>query len=266
MDRTVATGTGFIGQYRSEVAKAYENLATCPDDLLLFLHHVPYTYKLHDGKSVIQYIYDSHYEGAAAVAGYAREWKALEGRVDERRYHEVLAQLEYQSGQAVVWRDAVDTWFQTASGIPDAKGRVGHEPGRIEAEAMSLDGYTVREVTPAPAEDASGGKLIACPVAKCTATHKYDGPGGWFDINVEYFDQTSGTSTYQIFVGSQLVDEWKADLNVAPRMPAMRIDSTSSTRRVIHSVALRSGDEIRIVGAPNGREPAAVDYIEIKPQ
>ena len=54
----VATGTGFIGQYPPEVAKIYESAATTPDDLLLFFHHVPYTYKLHDGKTVIQYIYD----------------------------------------------------------------------------------------------------------------------------------------------------------------------------------------------------------------
>ena len=56
MDRSVATGTGYIGQYRPEVAKMFETLATCPDDLLLFLHHVPYTYKLHGGKTVIQYL------------------------------------------------------------------------------------------------------------------------------------------------------------------------------------------------------------------
>src|SRR5205814_767052 len=43
MDRTVATGTGFIGQYRAEVAHMYESLESCPDDLLVFIHHVPYT-------------------------------------------------------------------------------------------------------------------------------------------------------------------------------------------------------------------------------
>src|SRR5205085_3235486 len=68
MDRTVAAGTGFIGQYRPAVARVYESLKTCPDDLLLFLHHVPYTHKLHSGKTVIQYLYDAHYEGAEAVA------------------------------------------------------------------------------------------------------------------------------------------------------------------------------------------------------
>ena len=47
MDRTVATGTGYIGQYPPGWRPMYESLATCPDDLLLFFHHVPYTYKLH---------------------------------------------------------------------------------------------------------------------------------------------------------------------------------------------------------------------------
>ena len=75
MDRTVATGTGFIGQYSPPVARVYESLATCPDDLLLFMHHVPYTHVLHSGKTVIQHIYDIHYQGAAAAAGFEQRWR-----------------------------------------------------------------------------------------------------------------------------------------------------------------------------------------------
>ena len=50
----------------------YETAATTPDELLLFFHHVPYTYKLHSGKTVIQHIYDSHYQGAAQAAQFVR--------------------------------------------------------------------------------------------------------------------------------------------------------------------------------------------------
>ena len=57
--------------------------------------------------------------------------------------------------------------FFRESGIPDAKGRAGHFPNRIEAESMKLDGYVVKDVT--PWEDASGGKAIACETTKCTA-------------------------------------------------------------------------------------------------
>src|SRR5437868_10861935 len=47
MDRTVATGTGFVGQYGPAVAKIYESVQSTPDELVLFFHHVPYTHVLH---------------------------------------------------------------------------------------------------------------------------------------------------------------------------------------------------------------------------
>jgi len=258
-DRTVASGTGFIGQFAPAVAKLFESLESCPDDLVLFLHHVPYTHKLRSGKTVIQFIYDSHYEGAATVARYARDWKALKGRVDERRYEEILAQLEYQSGQAVVWRDAVSNWFFKESGIADAKGRVGRHPARTEAESMTLTGYAAKPVT--PWEGASGSTAVECGTATCTVSMKYDGDSGWRDVVVQYFDHLDGVSRFRVFVANQLVDEWTA----ADRVPTRRVDSSSSSRRTIRGLALRRGDEIRIEGVPEGRETAALDYVEITP-
>jgi alpha-glucuronidase len=128
MDRTIATGTGYIGQYSPEVQKKYETRAACPDELLLFMHHVPYTYVLHSGKTVIQHIYDSHYEGAQKAAALVGQWELLRGEVDDQRYAEVLSKLTYQAGQAIVWRDTVAHWFFKESGIPDAKGRIAQKP------------------------------------------------------------------------------------------------------------------------------------------
>ncbi len=269
MDRTVATGTGYAGQYRPEVARVYESLTSMPDDLVLFFHHVPYTYVLHSGKTVIQSIYDSHYEGQDAVEQYARDWKSLNGKIDDQRYKAILAQLEYQAGQAEVWRDAVTNWFMKASNIPDAKGRVGRYPGRTEAEAMALDGYTVVAVT--PAEDASGGKAVSCEARFCQASFVFGDPNAGFilnlkqeppvpyDIRVEYFDQNNGAAHYSAFVNNRMIDEWTADLH----LPSARLDSTSSTRRLIPGVPLSPGDTILIEVSPNGRETAALDYIEI---
>ena len=258
MDRTMATGTGYIGQYRPPVASMFESIETCPDDLLLFLHHVPYTHRLHSGTTVIQYIYDSHYDGADAVAAYVKDWKLLKGRVDDDRYKQVLAQLEYQAGHAEVWRDAVTSWFLRASGIPDAKGRAGHYPGRFEAESMSLEGYTVQDVT--PWETASGGKAIVCHSARCLASMRYDGAPGWYTLYVRYFDQNDGVSRFRLWIANQLVDEWAA----ADHLPTRKIDGSSSTRRVIRGIALRRGDQIRIEGIPDGGERAPVDSIEIQ--
>src|SRR5947209_7346769 len=64
MDRTSAAGTAFIAQYPAPVAAMYESIDTTPDDLLLFMHHVPYTHVLKSGATVIQHIYDEHYRGA----------------------------------------------------------------------------------------------------------------------------------------------------------------------------------------------------------
>lgn len=259
MNRTVATGTGFIGQYRPPVAKVYESLATCPDDLLLWMHHVPYTHVLHSGKTVIQHIYDAHYEGAATAEGYVRKWKSLNGLIDEQRYKEVLARLEYQAGHAQVWRDAVNTWFFKTSGIPDAKGRVGRYPDRHEAESMALEGYEVIDVR--PFEAASGSKAVQCPsgTQRCSAGFRYDGRPGRFVLRVQYFDQNSGAARYKVSLNGQTVDQWAA----TDTLPTRGINAHSSTRRELRGLPLRPGDEIRIEGFPDGAENAALDYVEI---
>jgi len=258
MDRTTASGTGYIGQYRPEIAKVWESVETCPDELLLFLHHVPYTHKLHGGKTVVQFLYDSHYDGAAGVEQYARQWKALKGAVDEQRYRDVLAQLEYQAGQAIVWRDAVTRYFAKMSSIADVKGRVNNYPGRVEAEGMQLTGYAARDMQ--PFEDASGSKYVSCASGTCSAATNFAGTAGWHDLHIQYFDMPMGAARFRVFVGSQLVDEWTA----ADRIPARRLDSGASARRTIAGVALRPGDEIRVEGVPERGDPAALDYIEIR--
>lgn len=259
MDRSVATGTGYSGQYWPAVARVYESLEQTPDELVTFLHHVPYTHKLHSGKTVIQHLYDAHYEGAAAVEGYALEWRALAGKVDERRFAEVRAQLDYQAGQGTVWRDAVNDYFLKASNIADGRGRVGNHPGRTEAEALRLDGYTTME--PIRWESASGGKAVECRAARCEASLTHSGAAGWYKLRVQYFDQNNGAARYRVRVGDQVVDEWQATFIV----PTARIDSSSSSRRTIQAVALRPGDVIRIEGLPDAGELAGLDYIEILP-
>jgi len=260
MDRTSATGTAYVNQYPPAVSKIYESVSTTPDELLLFFHHIPYTHVLHSGKTVIQHIYDSHYDGAEAAADLVNQWQSLKGRLDNARFAEVLKRLEYQAGHAIVWRDAVCNWFLRTSGIKDQRGRVGYYPGRLEAEAMQLDGYTTFDVV--PAETASGGNAIECapPHTKCFASHHFDGKEGHFDLDVEYFDQNNGRSNFQFFINDHPIDDWAADDN----LPAARPNGDSSTRRRILNIFLRKGDLIRIEGIPDAEEHAALDYIEFR--
>jgi alpha-glucuronidase len=257
MDRTMNSGTGFVGQYSSAIQKIYEPLRSTPDDLVLFFHHVPYTYRLHSGSTVIQTIYDLHYDGARKAAEFADQWTSLTGRVDDQRYSEILAQLSYQEGHAVVWRDAINNWFHRLSGIPDEKGRVGHHPDRVEAETMDLKGY--QRFEPASWEGTSGGTAEVCPETACSAQMTFRGAAGWYEIDVEYFDLASGVACFKLFVGDQLIDTWSADMVLPGDGPS----ADSSVRRRIKGVALRQGDVIRIEGIPDKVDRAALDYFEL---
>jgi len=258
MDRTVATGTGFIGQYPAAVARMYTSLATCPDNLLLFMHHAPYTYVLHSGKTVVQTVYDAHYDGAAMAQEFPRWWRSLAGRVDAPRYQAVLRRLDEQAGHAIVWRDFINDWMLHTSGIPDARGRVGRHPDRVEAEAMRLQGYRV--VSLAPAEAASGGKAVTCPRARCRASFVFQGPPGRYDLAVQYFDQNNGVARFQVSVNGREVAQWAAD----EHRPSQALDADTSVRHTLRHLPLEPGDVIEIEGRPDGGDPAALDYVTVR--
>ena len=70
---------------------------------------------------MIQHVYDSHYEGADRARDFIAQWQTLSGHVDQERYRDILARLQYQAAEAVVWRDAICNWIYRLSGIPDDK-------------------------------------------------------------------------------------------------------------------------------------------------
>ena len=126
VDRTVATGTGFAGRYPAGWAQRYESLDRCPDELLLFFHHVPYEHRLHDGSTVVQHIYDTHAEGAQEVVEAAELWErpGIAEAVGAAVHERVRERLREQVRSAAEWRDQLCTYFYRKSGVPDAHGRV----------------------------------------------------------------------------------------------------------------------------------------------
>jgi alpha-glucuronidase len=266
MDRTVSTGTGYIGQYPPAVAAMYTSLATCPDNLLLFMHHVPYTYRLHTGKTVIQTLYDDHYLGAQEAAGFVRQWESLDGLIDPERYDKVIGLLEYQAGHAIVWRDAIDRWFKQMSGIPDGQHRIDHDPNRIAAAQMQLDGYTPVDVD--PWETASGGKAYVCNQPRgCLASVHFDRPAGWYSVAVQYFaysrpEENFRPARFTLVLNRQALATWDPPNDLPGKAP----NGDTSTRFTLHGVALRPGDTLTLEGIPSQDEPAPIDYIAVTPE
>jgi alpha-glucuronidase len=122
VDRTRATGTGFTGQYPEPWRDVYESPDSCPDELLLFFHHVPYDHVLHSGVTVIQHIYDTHFAGTAEAARMRDRWRDVE--LDDSALHTRVSDLlDEQARSAREWRDQINTYFFRKSGVPDSHGR-----------------------------------------------------------------------------------------------------------------------------------------------
>lgn len=123
VDRTVRNGTGYAGQYHREVSRLYESVETCPEELLLFFHHIPYDYRLKSGETVLQYIYNTHFEGVEQAEELKKKWESLKEKVEEDVFHHVMERLEGQIAHSKEWRDIINTYFLRKTGIPDEHGR-----------------------------------------------------------------------------------------------------------------------------------------------
>ena len=125
VDRSAATGTGYAAQYSGPWAELYESPGYCPDELLLFFHHVPYGHVLRSGQTVIQHIYDTHFAGAAEAARMREAWREVPvgGPVSADLHARVRERLDEQVRCAEEWRDQVNAYFFRKSGVPDAHGR-----------------------------------------------------------------------------------------------------------------------------------------------
>lgn len=111
------TTTGFTSMFAPPWQEIYSSLEKCPDELLLFMHWVPYTHRLHSGKTVIQHIYDSHFDGYDKAVAFRRAWERLAGRVDQARHADIAATFDAQVIEAERWRDTIVSYFYGFSRI-----------------------------------------------------------------------------------------------------------------------------------------------------
>lgn len=116
-------GTGYTEQYCEPLAAMYRDPATCPEELLLFFHRLPYTHRMKDGRTLIQAVYDSHFDGYEAAERMAASWDSLEGRIAADAFARVQARFCEQLTSAREWRDVINSWFYRLTLIPDEKGR-----------------------------------------------------------------------------------------------------------------------------------------------
>ena len=133
---------------------------------------------------------------------------------------------------------------------------------------MALDGYVPYAVS--PVEAASGGYCIVTSDnstrgAASVALERWE--SGRYDVAVNYYDLAIGNSTWELWIGEEMVGEWKGDLEYRiGKAPVFYIDGQTATRITFRGVEVTKGDVLKIVGVPDGQEPAPVDYISVLPE
>ena len=120
IDRT-ATGTGYLLQYPPEMQARYATPESCPDNMKLFFHRLRYDYVMADGRTLIQRIYDDHFEGLERTRAMAETLQKLDLPAPDRE--EALSRMERQLHNAREWCDVINSFFYRFSGVEDAKGR-----------------------------------------------------------------------------------------------------------------------------------------------
>lgn len=113
-DRT-ASGSDAVAQYFPPVRDRFSARAGCPDNLLLWFHHVPWDYRMHSGRTLWDELCHQYETGVNGVRYMEAEWQTLRGLVDPETFHHVEELLRVQDRDGRWWRDACLLYFQQFS-------------------------------------------------------------------------------------------------------------------------------------------------------
>lgn len=113
-DRT-ASGSNALSQYAPEFETKFSNMETCPEEYLLWFHHVPWDYKLKNGRTLWDNLGIKYQQGVDEVKTMMETWQKMAPYVSAKEHHDVTMRLSIQYKEAKWWRDACMLYFQTFS-------------------------------------------------------------------------------------------------------------------------------------------------------
>ena len=131
-DRT-RSGSNAVAQYHAAVRRRFASPAACPEEFLLWFHHVPWGRQMRSGRTLWDELAWRYQRGVDWTRAARREWAALAGAIDPERHAAVTEKLAIQARDAAWWRDAVLLYFQTFSKRLLPKG--------VEKPQRTLDEY-----------------------------------------------------------------------------------------------------------------------------
>ncbi len=116
-DRTT-TGSANVRQYPEALCLLYNDIATCPENLICWFHHVPWDHRMKSGRTFWDELCHKYDDGVRQARRFLALWDSMQPYVDPRRFSEVQRKLRLQVRDAEWWRDACLLYFQTFSRRP----------------------------------------------------------------------------------------------------------------------------------------------------
>ena len=116
-DRTLK-GSANVKQYPDELCRLYNDINTCPENLLTWFHHVPWDFRMKSGRTFWDELCHKYDEGVHQARHFLAVWDAMQPYVDSQRFSEVQRKLRIQARDSEWWRDACLLYFQTFSHRP----------------------------------------------------------------------------------------------------------------------------------------------------
>jgi len=116
-DRTTK-GSDAVSEYHEPLASEFNNVATCPEKYLLWFHHLPWDYKMKNGRTLWDDLCYHYEEGVNQVRDFQKVWDKAGPYVDSTRFMEVQRKLRIQCINAILWKDACTLYFQQFSKMP----------------------------------------------------------------------------------------------------------------------------------------------------
>ncbi len=136
-DRT-KTGSNTVNQYNSPLREELSDIDRCPEEFLLWFHHVSWDRRMKSGRTLWDELALHYQKGVDWVRKTRATWAELAGAIDEERYDAISRKLAIQERDAVWWRDACLLYFQTFSKrpLPDGVEKPAHTLAEYKAKAL----------------------------------------------------------------------------------------------------------------------------------
>jgi len=117
-----SSGSNAVEQYFEPLRSQFDNINSCPEEYLLWFHHVAWDYQMKDGQTLWNQLCQKYQEGVDEVRKSQEIWNQMEPYVNEQQFKEVQAKIAIQLKEAIWWKDACALYFQTFSKMPFPDG------------------------------------------------------------------------------------------------------------------------------------------------